>query len=307
MRTIKALTTILAPLLLVVTQSDAYAQSKTEDWVAENTFTQGIEGPVVGPDGRLYAVNFNTEGTIGAVADKDDASLWVTLPQGSTGNALRFAPDGAMLVADYSGHNILRIDSEQKTVSVLAHNPDMNQPNDIAVADNGFVYASDPNWSESTGQLWLVKPDGATMLLESDMGTTNGIELSPNGDTLYVNESVQRMVWAYDVNNDGTLSNKRAFYRFSDYGLDGMSTDTQGNLYITRYGAGEIAVLTPQGKMTKTVKLTGQHPTNITFGGPDGKRAYVTMQKRGNIETFNNDLPGADWHKLQTAQAKKNR
>ncbi|MCP8901023.1 SMP-30/gluconolactonase/LRE family protein [Gilvimarinus xylanilyticus] len=295
----KSLLIILASCLSAATGLKVTAQTVSEDWLAENTFTQGIEGPVVGPDGTLYAVNFAREGTIGAVNNKNAAQLWLELPQGSTGNALRFAPDGTMLVADYTGHNILRIDPAQKTVSTLAHNPEMHQPNDIAVADNGFVYASDPNWTDNTGQLWLIKPDGATRLLESDMGTTNGIELSPDGHTLYVNESVQRIVWAYRVNADGSLDHKREFFRFTDYGLDGMSTDTQGNLYIARYGAGEIAVLTPQGELAQTIQLTGQHPTNITFGGPDGKRAFVTMQKRGTIESFSNALPGADWSKLQ--------
>ncbi|UTF58789.1 SMP-30/gluconolactonase/LRE family protein [Gilvimarinus sp. DA14] len=302
------LAALLTPLLFSGALSQVWAGSASEDWVAENTFTQGVEGPVVGPDGTLYAVNFETEGTIGAVSEKNSASLWVTLPEGSTGNALRFSPEGKMLVADYSGHNVLSIDPDTQTVSILAHNDQMNQPNDIVVADNGLIYASDPNWADNTGNLWLIRPDGLTELLESEMGTTNGIELSPDGKTLYVNESVQRIVWAYDVNTDGTVSNKREFFRFADHGMDGMSTDVEGNLYIARYGAGNIAVLTTSGLLLKEVPLTGQHPTNITFGGPDGKRAFVTMQKRGNIESFINDLPGSDWNKLQSpGQAKKNK
>ncbi|WP_020207598.1 SMP-30/gluconolactonase/LRE family protein [Gilvimarinus chinensis] len=305
MRKNRVFPALLSPLVISCTLSSGFTHGASEDWVAEQTFTQGVEGPVVGPDGTLYAVNFATEGAIGAVKGKNSASLWLTLPEGSTGNALRFSPEGKMLVADYSAHNILSIDPASKNLSVLAHNDQMNQPNDIVVADNGLIYASDPNWADNTGNLWLIKPDGVTELLESDMGTTNGIELSPNGQTLYVNESVQRVVWAYDVNTDGSVSNKREFFRFSDHGMDGMSTDTEGNVYIARYGAGTIAVLTPSGLLLKEIELTGQHPTNITFGGPDGKRAFVTMQKRGNIESFMNDLPGSDWSKMQAkSQAK---
>lgn len=306
--TMRVLPALLSPLILSSALASSIAQAASEDWVAEQTFTQGVEGPVVGPDGTLYAVNFATEGTIGAVTGKNSAALWLTLPEGSTGNALRFSPEGKMLVADYSAHNILSIDPTTKNLSVLAHNDQMNQPNDIVVADNGLIYASDPNWADNTGNLWLIRPDGLTELLESDMGTTNGIELSPDGKTLYVNESVQRIVWAYDVNTDGTVSNKREFFRFTDHGMDGMSTDTEGNVYIARYGAGTIAVLTPSGLLLKEIELTGQHPTNITFGGSDGKRAFVTMQKRGNIESFVNDLPGSDWSKAQLKnQAKKNK
>lgn len=274
----------------------------SEDWVAENTFTTGVEGPVVGPDGTLYAVNYEREGTIGAVSDKGQAKLWLALPEGSTGNALRLGPNGQMLVADYTGHNVLSVDTATGEVSVFAHEARMNQPNDIVVADDGTVYASDPNWAESSGNLWKIDANGTVTLLESDMGTTNGIELSPDGRKLYVNESVQRTVWVYDRNDDGSVSNKKRFYQFSDHGMDGMSTDIEGNLYIARYGAGTIAVLSPAGELIRQITLTGQHPTNITFGGAMGTRAFVTMQKRGNIESFINEVPGSDWHKSQARQ-----
>lgn len=279
-------------LLIGLIASSGCAASDTIDWVQENTFTQGVEGPVVDSDGNLYAVNFQREGTIGQVSAKDQANLWLALPEGSTGNALRFAPNGKMYVADYTGHNILSIDPATKEVDIFAHNDAMNQPNDIAVSKTGIVFASDPNWANSTGNLWRADESGTTTLLESGMGTTNGIELSPDGKILYVNESVQRKVWAYDVDTEGNVSNKREFYAFEDHGMDGMACDIEGNLYIARYGAGVIAVLSPKGELIKTVALTGQHPTNITFGGKDNKQAFVTMQKRGNIESFINDIPG---------------
>ena len=59
-----------------------------------------------------------------------------------------------MYVADYVGHNVLRIDPGTRAVEVLAHEPMMNQPNDLAIAPNGTLYASDPNWGAKTGQLW---------------------------------------------------------------------------------------------------------------------------------------------------------
>ncbi|MDO3388605.1 SMP-30/gluconolactonase/LRE family protein [Gilvimarinus sp. SDUM040013] len=264
----------------------------TIDWVEENTFTQGIEGPVVGEDGHLYAVNFQREGTIGQITGQNQASLWLALPEGSTGNALRIAPNGNMYVADYTGHNILSIDTTTKEVEVFAHNNQMNQPNDIAISAAGIVFASDPNWAESTGNLWRADSKGKTTLLESNMGTTNGIELAPDGKTLYVNESVQRKVWAYDLDDQGNISNKREFYSFDNHGMDGMACDIEGNLYIARYGAGTIAVLSPKGELIKTIALNGKHPTNIAFGGEDNKRAFITMQKRGNVESFVNDIPG---------------
>jgi sugar lactone lactonase YvrE len=275
------------------------SHNTSQDWVAAGTFTSGIEGPAVDAAGDLYAVNIERQGTIGRVTGQDDTEVFITLEDGSIANAIRFNRQGDMLLADYVNHNILKVSMADKTVSVYAHNDAMNQPNDIVLADNGTLYASDPNWAEGTGQLWRIDTDGSTHLLAANMGTTNGIELSPDGRTLYVNESVQRNVWRFDVSPAGELSNKQLFYRFDEFGMDGMSLDVDGNLYIARYGAGNIAVLSPAGKLLREVTLTGQHPTNITFGGPDGKRAFVTMQKRGAIETFINPLPGSDWQKQQ--------
>lgn len=262
----------------------AASQIDSIDWVPDKVFTQGVEGPVVDENGNLYAVNYQQQGTIGVVAPNGEHSLFVALPEGSIGNGLRFNSHGQLLVADYNSHNVLVVDIQTKAISVLAHNTNMNQPNDIAISSNDVVYASDPSWAESSGQLWMITPSGQSVLVESDMGTTNGIEVSPSGKVLYVNESVQRRVWRYDINAEGLPINKSLFYQFDDHGLDGMRTDNQGNLFIARYGAGEIAVLSPNGTLITTYHLKGQFPTNVAFGGAHKNVLYVTMQKRGAIE-----------------------
>lgn len=258
------------------------------DWIEDNVFTQGIEGPAVDASGHLFAVNFSSQasvelGTIGVVKNKGNAQLYATLPKGSVGNGIRFDSKGNMYVADYTNHNVLRLKPKSKTWQVFAHQPKMNQPNDLAIMNNGILFTSDPNWANNTGQLWRIDSIGKTTLLEANMGTTNGIEVSPNQRHLYVNESVQRKVWVYDLTPKGEISNKRLLIAFDDYGLDGMRTDNQGNLYIARYGKGEVAVVSPKGKLLRQIKLKGQYPTNVAF---NGKRVYVTMQKRGAIESF---------------------
>lgn len=281
-------------LLAFIGASQAAAQ--TTDYVTDNVFTQGIEGPAVDAQGNLYAVSFGQDGTIGIIDKKDNAQLFVKLPEGSTGNGIRFDRKGFMYVADYSGHNVLKIDPKTKAISVHAHSDKMNQPNDIAIAKSGIIYASDPNWKESTGNLWKVATDGAVTLLEANMGTTNGVEVSTDEKHLYVNESVQRKVWKYDVDaKTGNVKNKRLLIEFPDHGLDGMRCDEQGNLYIARYAAGEVAVVSPQGTVIERIKLKGQKPTNVAFGGPDGKTVYVTLQERGAIETFTTSRAGREW------------
>ena len=268
-------------------------------FTAPGGFTSGIEGPAVDAQGNLYAVNYERQHTIGIVTPEGQASVFVVLPDSSTGNGIRFTSDGAMLVADYVNHNVLKVDRTTRAVSVYAHEPAMNQPNDLAIGANDIVYASDPNWAESTGQLWRVDPDGTVVLLETGMGTTNGIEVSPDEKTLYVNESVQRTVWAYDLSEAGAISNKRLLIAFPDYGMDGMRCDVAGNLYITRYGKGTVAKVSPQGEVLLEVNVSGQNPSNIAFGGPDGRTAYVTLADRGHLDVFRVDQPGRSWQLLQ--------
>lgn len=270
---------------------------KSEPFTTNNEFTNGIEGPAVDKEGNLYVVNFGKEGTIGKVTPEGKASLFVTLPEGSTGNGIRFNSKGEMLIADYTGHNVLKVNMKSLEISVYAHHDDLNQPNDIAIMDNDIVFASDPNWKESTGQIWRVGLDGQFVLLETDMGTTNGIEVSPDNKTLFVNESVQRTVWAYDLNEAGELSNKRLIHTFEDFGMDGMRVDTDGDLYVTRHGKGTVVKLSPDGELLKEIKMSGDKPSNIAFGGEDGKTAYVTLQDNGNIDSFQVEKPGRAFNK----------
>ena len=173
----------LAAVALLAAAPLAFAQ--TTDYVADNVFTQGVEGPAVDAQGNLYAVNFAQEGTIGIIDKKDNAQLFVTLPEGSTGNGIRFDRQGIMYVADYSGHNVLKIDPKTKATSVHAHSDKMNQPNDIAIAKSGVIYATDPKWADNPRNPWKNATDGTDTLLETNLGTTNVSEVRAHDNPLY--------------------------------------------------------------------------------------------------------------------------
>ncbi len=266
-----------------------------KDLTAENLFTTNCEGPSVDKQGNLYVVNFQKDGTIGLVHPDGNVELFVTLPEGSIGNAIQFDKKGNMLVADFSAHNILKVDTKTKQVSVYSHADHFSQPNDICINKKGQLFASDPNWKESTGQLWRIDTDGKPVLLQDKMGTTNGIELSPDEKTLYVNESVQRVIWAFNVDAKGNISNKRKFFDFPDFGMDGMKCDKEGNLFVTRYDKGVVAIFSPQGKMIREVQMKGKKTSNIAFGGKDGKTCFVTLQDRKCVETFRSETSGKNY------------
>ncbi|MEX2262252.1 MAG: SMP-30/gluconolactonase/LRE family protein [Bryobacteraceae bacterium] len=264
---------------------------------APKSFTAQIEGPAVDRAGNVYAVSFARKPTIGRVTPDGRGEIFVEMPEGSTGNGIRFDRAGTMYVADYTGHNVLRVDPKTRKISVFAHEPAMNQPNDLAISEDGTLWASDPNWKASTGQIWRIDAKGKVTRVAPDMGTTNGIEVSPDGRILYVNESVQRNVWAFTIQPDGSLANKRLLIQFPDFGMDGMRCDVDGNLYITRHGKGKVAIVSPEGKLLREVDVLGARPSNITFGGPDGRTCYVTEMEHGRLVQFRAERPGLEWQR----------
>ncbi|MDC3133146.1 SMP-30/gluconolactonase/LRE family protein [Flavobacteriaceae bacterium] len=256
------------------------------DYVYVGSFTQGLEGPATDNEGTLFFVNPIRSGTIGQVNRLGKFSLFIEqLPEGSIANGIRFGDDGTMYLADYTGHNILSVDVATQVVKIVAFDSLLNQPNDLAICCNNRLYASDPDWKNGTGNLWKIE-NGTFERIAENMGTTNGIAISPDEKTLYVNESVQRNVWAFDLDIIGRISNKRLLISFEEFGLDGMRCDAKGNLYITRYGKGTVVKVSPKGEVLEEIQLKGKKPSNIAFGGDDGRTVFVTLQDRGYIETF---------------------
>jgi sugar lactone lactonase YvrE len=263
-------------------------------------YTFGIEGPAVDQQGNLYVANFGKPGTIGKVAaGASQSELFAILPEGSIANAIRFDRDGRMFVADYKKHNIFLVGPDGKDIATYFHSDDFNQPNDMTIASDGAIYASDPHWKRHNGQIWRIQKSaagevvGERMTADRRMSTTNGIDLSPDGKTLYVGESDTREIWSYRI--DGTrLLSPRLLKRFDDFDIDGLRTDVEGNLLVARILKGTIAVLGPQGKLKREIQLNAREPTNLAFGGTDGKTVFVTQRQGGFVESFRTDTPGRE-------------
>ena len=281
---------------IVNPQAEFYVAS---DFTKEGIFTGGIEGPAVDAKGNLYAVNYSKDGTIGIMDSIGNAKIFATLSTGRIGNGIRFDKQENMYIADYPGHTVQMIPAGKNIAETYCYNKSFNQPNDLAIMSNGILFASDPNWSNSTGKIWRIGKDKIAVLLEANMGTTNGIEVSPDDKYLYVNESAQKKIWRYDLTGTGEISNKTLFASFNDYSMDGMRCDILGNLYVTRYGKGTIAILSPEGTLLREVLTKGTDLSNIAFGGKDGKTCFVTLQDRKMVEMFRTEIPGREWYLFQ--------
>lgn len=274
---------LISLITILFALNSCQKQPTRQDFTEVNSFTDGIEGPATDYDGNIYAVNYAEQGSIGKVTPEGESSLFVKLPNGSIGNGIRFGGKNHMFVADYVNHNILKIDLSSKKIEIYATDTTANQPNDIAIAPDMTLYASDPNWTDNTGKLWKITKENGFELLEDQMGTTNGIEVSHDGKKLYVNESVQRKIWVYDIKANGEVQNKQELISFEDHGLDGMRCHKNGNLYVCRYGKGTVAIISPDGKLLDEIELKGKKPTNITFS-IDYEKCYITVADRGCIE-----------------------
>jgi sugar lactone lactonase YvrE len=175
----------------------------------------------------------------------------------------------------------------------------MNQPNDMTIARDGTLYASDPNFKGRSGQIWRIakradgQVQGEVMKASRAMGTTNGIDLSPDGKTLFVGESNTGQIWSYIIR--GTeLTSARLLKTFEVESIDGLRTDLNGKLLIARILKGTIAVMTPDGTVQREIALQGKEPTNLAFGGTDGRTVFVTQRRGGYIEAFRTDKEGRE-------------
>jgi signal peptidase len=264
-------------------------------------YTSGIEGPTVDASGNLYVVNFGQSGTIGKLAaGAAQSQLFTSLPTGSIGNGIRFDRQGRMYVADYKKHNVWVIEPGETTPKIYFHSDRFNQPNDLAIAADGTLYASDPRFaSPAGGQIWRItrgadgKGQGEVMSSPRRLGVTNGLDLSPDGETLYVSESNSRQVWAYRLDGN-KLRDPRLVKGFPDFEVDGLRTDIDGRIYLARLLAGKIAIIGADGSLQREVAMNGKQPTNLTFGGPDGRTVFVTQKEGRFIEAFRVDRPGRE-------------
>lgn len=300
--------------ILAATTFGSPAQDKKNIIVTETGIT-GIEGPAVDVEGNLYFVHRKglKDGKILRLKPGAKKSeVYAALTGGSLGNGIRFDKDERMYVADFQQHNVLVFEKGKRKSSVYFTTNALpkgatkfHQPNDLAIGNDGTLYASDPNFGGNTGQIWRITRDangkGQGAVMTSDrtkpMGVTNGLDLSPDGTTLYVGESNTGEIWAYRIDGNKliSLTGGSPMTTLSGGDVDGMRTDVKGRLYVTHNGAGKITVITPMSAQAPTVIPTlATGPSNLTFGGPDGKTVYVTQTKGGFIEAFTVDTPGRE-------------
>lgn len=240
------------------------------------------EGPTVDKDGNVYFVDQDNNRIM-----KYDVKGQLTTYMQPSGYANGMAMDGKghLIAAADEKNEIWSIDVATKKVTPLFNTYDgklLNGPNDIWVhPKSGRIYFTDPYYArkwwnrgpkENPETVYMYSPaDKKLTRIIEDMTQPNGIVGTPDGKRLFVADIRARKTFVYDIQADGTLANKTLF---CESGSDGLTIDTQGNLYLTSRG---VQVYDRSGVLIETI-LVPENASNVVFGGKDRQTLFITAR-----------------------------
>lgn len=285
------------------------------------------EGPVAMRDGSIVLVEIERQ-TVTRV--RPDGRTEVVAHTGGGPNGLAVGPDGAFYVcnnggfrwrlemnllrpagvpADYTGGYIQRIDPKTGAVTTLydrcgAHR--LVGPNDIVFDSHGGFYFTDLGKTRERdrdwGGIYYARADGSGITeVAHPILTPNGIGLSPDGKTLYVAETETARLWAWDVLSPGVLGKApfpsphggRLMVGLGGYQrFDSLAVDSAGNICVATLINGSVSIVAPTGGLLRQVPMPDMFCTNICFGGPDLRTAYITLSGTGQLVAMDWDTPG---------------
>jgi gluconolactonase len=281
----------LSALLLILPASAQNFDDLTVEKVASGYLF--AEGPAWSRDGFLVFSDVPNNKLLELKPGSKPAQLRAN-SNGAMGNA--FDAQGRLYTCETHSRRITRTDKRGKTETFVERyeGKQFNAPNDIVVRKDGQVFFTDPAFGsqEDTRDLdffgvYHVSPRGEVDLIAKAKGRPNGIALSPNGRILYVSNSDERNIRAYDLDGKGVASNERVLVSGIEGIPDGLRTDEKGNLYLA---ANKIEVYTPEGKPLGSIALS-ETPSNCAFGDEDLQGLYVTA--RTSVYRIRLDVKGS--------------
>lgn len=260
-------------------------------FVANITFP---EGPAFDRQGNLYFVNYARNGTIGRMTPDGTVSVWATLP-GAYPLGLKVDADGCVYATDLTGKRILRVSPAGEVTTLVDQYQGMplNGTNDLTFDRAGNLYFTDPegsNVGREIGAIYRYSTEGQLTRVQTGLAYPNGIVISQDQTKLYVTETSTNRVLVFDLAPDGTLSNKRVFYEFPNYGVDGMSIDQYDRIWVARLTNNTVDVLSPDGDLLASYPVGGTRVTNMAWRN---RRLYVTVADQRSIYRFDIGFDGA--------------
>ena len=249
---------------------------------------QGLEGPTPAPDGGVY-FSATAENRTYKLDRNGTIAVWRENTNGT--NGLYALKDGRLLCAEGNGPRVLSI-TPAGIVTALANGykgSPLRQPNDLIPDRKGGIYFTDPARrpapnvaAKEPGNVYYIRPGGEVVLIEGEIARPNGITLSIDEKTLYVDDTEGQYVYAFDVQGDGSIRNKRPFVKLLEpeqapsgprSRADGMALDSKGRLYVAT--AAGIQVIDSRGEHLGIIRLQSI-ARNLAFGGARRQTLYLT-------------------------------
>jgi gluconolactonase len=238
-----------------------------------------VEGPVWAKQGYLIFSDIYNSRIMRSVST-NKFETYRDFTNAANGNSMD--AQGRLYSCERDGRRVVRMEKDGKLTVIASEfeGKRLNSPNDVVVRRDGQVYFSDPA-SDAVLEpkelgfngVYHVTPGGRIALI-AKMTRPNGVALTPDGRTLYVADTQERKIMAYDLDAEGNASRERVFISGIDGGPDGLRVAANGNLYIACRG---IAIYTPQGKFIRTIEFP-ETPANCAFGDADLRTLYVTAR-----------------------------
>lgn len=290
----------LAGWLLPSRQSPAPVAPAIPGVVAAGTRVEFVgefpstEGPIAAPDGGLL---FNAGDRIMRIEEDGRVSVFL-----ETGGSLAFDQTGRLLATQRGTIRVIHPRGAETVLADSYSGRPLLQPNDLVADRKGGIYFTDPGpipgkrGEPRRTAVYYLRPNGSVLLLADDLARPNGIQLSPDERVLYVDDTWGEFVFAFDVQADGSVRNRRRFARLEgmttletgvfkgaeglladpDTGLrsgaDGLAIDAAGRLYVAA-DAG-VQVFSPKGDRLGILPIP-RPPQNLAFAGPDKRTLYV--------------------------------
>jgi gluconolactonase len=283
------------------------------------------EGPIVCPDGSVILTEIRNQ-QLSKVTPDGTTSVFSRCGGGP--NGLASGPDGALYLCnnggsryvegysmgiaphpDYKFGYVQRIDPKTGEFKTLYHEVDghtLSAPNDLVFDKQGGFYFTDLGKRyerhRDHGGLYYALPDGSKVVeIAYPILSPNGCGLSPDEKTIYVADTEGARLWAFDIEAPGVLRKPPPHVHHSgrvvaglpgNARFDSLAVLANGNIAVATLNTGYITEISPAGEIVRAVKMPDSYPTNICFGGPDMRTAYITLSDSGRLGTMQWPTPG---------------
>lgn len=254
--------------------------AKLEKLAGDLIFT---EGPTCDKEGNVF---FTDQPNDRIMKWSVDGKLSTFLQPAGRANGMFFDPQENLIACADERTELWSItpDGKHTVLAKVFENKSLNAPNDVWVRPDGAIFFTDPFYKrpwwnydqppQGTEQVYFLSADRKTLKrVTTDLVQPNGIIGTPDGKKLFVADIRANKTWAYDIQADGALTNKTLR---CELGSDGMTLDTEGNLYLTGKG---VIVFDPAGKQIEHIVVPESWTANVSFGGSDHQTLFITASK----------------------------